>query len=298
MIRVNNVPSIPEGTPTIIPGINLSLYPLCITLGIIASIITIGYFWKREKYSSDILLKLIIITIPSALIGARLFYIFERLIADPANPFPGSQWYAIWEGGLSIQGGIIVPLFLNLWYLNSKKDIIDVKKAFGIILPTVLIGQAIGRWGNFANHEVYGRITDRESIIWLGSAIADNMFINGEYRQPLFFYEFLTSLIGYIIICWIILNLGLLKPGSTGALYLIWYGIVRTAMEPLREESYIYYTILSILFLVAGVILLIYFEFVGRKQYIIKKVGLLRQYEFKNARIILPLATSSKWINE
>ncbi|MGL4183818.1 MAG: prolipoprotein diacylglyceryl transferase [Metamycoplasmataceae bacterium] len=286
------------GQITYLPGTPIAVYSITMILGIFAAIITVMYFWKREKYSFEILLKIILITIPSAIIGARLFFIFERLIYNPGNPFPGSNWWAIWDGGLSIQGGVIVPLILNLIYLSTKRSVIDIKMAFGIILPTVLIGQVIGRWGNFANHEVYGNPTSYESIAWLGPNIAYNMFIDGAYRQPLFLYESLANLVGYILIVWVILNLGLLKPGSTGALYLLWYGIVRTAMEPLREEQYLYYSIMSIISIVAGILFLAFFEITGRKDYIIEKVGLIKFYKNKRINYNLVTTISTRWINE
>lgn len=287
-----------SGHPTwLIPNV-LSLYPFCIMLGMVAAIISIAYFWRKEKYQIELLLKLIIITIPSAIVGARLFYIFERLIANPANPFPGSSWYAVWEGGLSIQGGVIVPFIIDVLYLRSKKSIVDVRKAIGIILPAVLLGQAIGRWGNFANHEVYGMETSYESVSWLGDTIATNMYINGAYRQPLFLYESLTSIIGYVVIVWIVLDKNLLKPGSTGALYLLWYGLVRVAMEPLRVESYLYYTILAIISIIVGALLLAYFEITGRKIYNITRVYKTKFYVRKTSQFVVPTAVSTRWINE
>lgn len=259
-------PGFKEGDPTFLFG-TFSLYPFAIFLGILASIFSIAFFWNRNKYQWDILLTLIIITIPTSIIGARLFYIFERLIYNSDNPFPNSHWYAVWEGGLSIQGGVLAPLICDLIYLSFKKDVIDRRNVFGIILPTVLLGQAIGRWGNFTNHEVFGRIVSGDSLNWLGQTIKYNMLINGTYHAPLFLYESIANFLGYFIIVWVILNFGWAKPGTTGALYLIWYGLTRVVMEPLREESYSYYTILAVLSICFGVILAIYFEWNGLARY-------------------------------
>lgn len=282
----------------------LPLYPFCIIIGILLSILTVAYFWWKEKYPMDILLKIIIITIPTSILGARLFYIFERLIYNPTDPFPGSAWYAIWEGGLSIQGGVVVPTILNLLFIRKHKDVIDIRKAFGIILPTVLIGQAVGRWGNFANHEVYGKIVQEWEVSWLGPFISSNMFIadsagaTPEFRTPLFLYESISSLVGYILIVWVILNFGLTKPGTPGALYLIWYGITRVAMEPLREESYAYYTIIAVISIILGLILLFYFYKKSFKLYNIEIVGRTKLYILKTQQKAQLVTISKRWINE
>lgn len=291
-----------------VQGVSLNsfipLYPFCIVIGILLSILTVAYFWRKEKYPMDLLLKIIIITIPSSILGARLFFIFERLIYNPTDPFPGSAWYAIWEGGLSIQGGVLVPTILNLLFIRRHKNVIDIRKAFGMILPTVLIGQAVGRWGNFANHEVYGRIVQEWEVAWLGPFISSHMFIadtagaTPAFRAPLFLYESISSLVGYILIVWVILNFGLVKPGIPGALYLIWYGITRTAMEPLREESYAFYTIISVVSIILGIILLIYFYLKSFKLYNIEIIGMTRNYILKTQQKPQLVVTGKRWINE
>ncbi|MGL5732499.1 MAG: prolipoprotein diacylglyceryl transferase [Metamycoplasmataceae bacterium] len=283
----------------------IPLYPFCIVVGMIVAILTVAYFWRKEGYPIELLLKIIIITIPSAIIGARLFFIFERLIYNPENPFPGSHWYAIWEGGLSIHGGIVLPAILDLIFIRRHRNILDVRKTLGMILPTVLIGQAIGRWGNFANHEVYGKIVEEWEVSWLGPFISSNMYIADSagaapaFRAPLFLYESFSSIVGYILIVWVLLNFGLVKPGVPAALYLIWYGITRTAMEPLREESYAFYTILSIISIIMGLILWIYFHFQSFKLYNIEIIGRTRNYISKNQLKPQQLVvTGKRWINE
>lgn len=284
-----------EGDPIYLFG-DFRLYPFTMMLGIIASIFSILYFWKKNRYPLDIYLMLIIFTIPSAIVGARLFWIIESAI----NGDDLSRWYAIWDGGLSIQGGVFVPTVVDLLYLRKKRNIIDIRKAFGIILPNVLLGQAIGRWGNFANHELYGVETSYESIAWLGTAISWNMWIDGAFRIPLFLIESLTSLFGYILIVWVFLQLNTFKPGTTGGLYLMWYGIVRVIMEPMRDarDYEDWYLILAIIFIVVGLILVIYFEITGKKMY--EKIRYKKHswYYYNKKVQIMPVNISSKWINE
>ncbi|MDK2819226.1 MAG: prolipoprotein diacylglyceryl transferase [Mycoplasmataceae bacterium] len=282
----------------------IPLYPLTIMIGMLLAILTVAYFWRKEKYPIELLLKIIIITIPSSIIGARIFFIFERLIYNPTDPFPDSAWYAIWNGGLSIQGGVIFPTVLNLMFIRKHRDIIDIRKAFGIILPTVLIGQAVGRWGNFANHEVYGRVVEQWEISWLGPIITSHMNISaaaGEsplFRAPLFLYESVASLVGYVLIVWVVLNFGWTKPGTPGALYLIWYGVTRVSMEHLREESYFFYTALSIVSIVLGLLLMIYFYKNSFKLYNVEVNGWTKNYILKTQQKVMLVAVGTKWINE
>ncbi|MBN3535007.1 prolipoprotein diacylglyceryl transferase [Mycoplasma procyoni] len=249
----------------IIPNV-IPVYSFMILLGMVIAILTIAFFWKREKLSLDHLSILIFITIPTSIIGARLGFIFEQLIAGNVASLKG-VWWNIRAGGLSIQWGVIISALCDLLYIYFKRNVLDYRKALSYILPAVLIGQAVGRWGNYTNHEVFGKIDETgASVLWLGDTIAKNMYIirstdtEGALRVPLFFYEFLTSLIGYVLIVWVFNLFNWFKPGTTGALYLVWYGIVRASMEFLREEYYVFYFVLAILYIIIGLALVVYFE--------------------------------------
>ncbi|MBN4089732.1 prolipoprotein diacylglyceryl transferase [Mycoplasma enhydrae] len=253
------------------------VYSLTMMLGMLASILTVLYFWRREKYSFEQLSIMVFIALPTAIIGARFVFVIQQLIEHKG--WVNGPWYKmffIWEGGLSIHGGVITSTICCILYIvfskNQKK--IDLKKAFSIILPAVLIGQAIGRWGNFANHEVYGQIMSESSLAFriLTPTIRQHMFIGGHYRLPLFLYESIANLVGYLILVWILNYYNWLRPGTTGALYIVYYGIVRFGMEPLRQESYNIYKVISALYIVVGLVLLVMFEFVIKLKYNVYKV--------------------------
>ncbi|UUD35476.1 prolipoprotein diacylglyceryl transferase [Mycoplasmopsis caviae] len=249
----------------------IQVYSLTLMLGMIASILTIAIFWRREKYKWEYFLTLVLITVPSAIIGARLWDLVEEAIYNPNYNWSG--WYKVWEGGLSIQGGVVLAFLLDIFYVYTIRDKVDIRKVASIIIPNILIGQVIGRWGNYANHEVYGKIdyTGASVEIW-GRSFAQNMYISdslgAHYRYPLFLYESLANLVGYIILVWIINQFGLLKPGSSAALYFIWYGLVRLAMEPLRQQQYHMYTVAAIVFIGGGMIAFLLFEFFNPTHYI------------------------------
>ncbi|PAK21781.1 prolipoprotein diacylglyceryl transferase [Mycoplasmopsis agassizii] len=269
-----------EGTATYLFSIgswDFPIYTFTMLVGILTAIVTIAFFWYRQRYAMEELAVLVLITIPMSIIGARLWYIFERLIYNSANPFPNSAWYAVWEGGLSIQGGVILPTIANLIYIFFKRNKIDYRLAISFILPAVLIGQAIGRFGNFANHEVYGRIDydGSHTLIW-GETFARQMYIynatdpisSAALRIPLFLYEAIFSLAGYVVLVWIFNFFGLFRPGTVGGMYLFYYGVVRFIMEPLREESYDYYTIIAYIFVFFGALMVWYFEIFSTHRYV------------------------------
>ncbi|AMD81554.1 prolipoprotein diacylglyceryl transferase [Mycoplasmopsis canis UFG4] len=283
------------GTPSILFNIGsfqLHTYSLMILSGYLASILTIFFFWRREKMNMDVLFGLILITIPMGIIGSRLGFVFEELIYS-SDPFRGSAWYALWDGGLSIQGGVFFTIVADMTYVYTKRNVIDIRKATSIIIPTILVGQFIGRFGNYGNHEVYGKIdwSGNSSIFW-GKSFADNMYISdsvtdalgleGAYRYPLFLYEGLANLVGYLIIVWIFNLFWTFKPGATAGLYLLWYGILRLALEPLRQESFLYYSIIALAFAIVGGFIFIYFAFWSKVKYVTTvKNKVFKHYEYK-----------------
>ena len=264
-----------RGTPTWQVSF-LHMYPILMMVGVIASFLTIAYFWKRQKYSWEILQILTIIVVPYSIFGARIWY----LIAT------GSEWtfFGFFKfQGLAIQGGVMGALLGGGTFLWFRRHAVDMRTVAGIIMPAVLIGQAIGRWGNFDNHEVYGKIIDGDahSLDWL-TFIKPHMLISDKfgvhYRQPFFFYESMLNLMGYMGIVWVLLRRNKLKPGSTAAIYLIWYGITRLVMEPMRTPTDIMKwgnfqvsTFMSAIWIVAGVALLVWFQFITNPGSLVKR---------------------------
>ncbi|MBU4689445.1 prolipoprotein diacylglyceryl transferase [Mycoplasma zalophidermidis] len=286
---VAGVPANSGSTLFNIGSFPIRTYSITLLLGILASILTITFFWKREKYKFEILYTLIVLTIPSAIIGARLWDLVEVALYVPE--FDWSSWYKVWEGGLSIQGGVVLCVIIDSIYIYHKRHEVDFRKVLDIIIPTILIGQFIGRWGNYANHELYGKVDwDGSSVLIFGKNFAQNMFISdaysqslnqpGLFRYPLFLYEGLANLFGYIVLVWIINGFGLLKPGSSSSMYFIWYGLVRLALEPLRQDAYQLYTIASLVFIAIGSLFFIYFQFFNHIHYHKEKQGIRFRYVY------------------
>ncbi|MGL4948444.1 MAG: prolipoprotein diacylglyceryl transferase [Mycoplasma sp.] len=248
----------------------------------------------RYKVSYDIVFWFTLILIPTSIVGARFW---SACIGD----LKWENFFNFGSGGLAIQGGVIFSVIAALIYfpliLQKPKyhvqEVVDGKTYIrrpsmwiiaDVMLPMILFGQAIGRWGNFFNGEVFGGEVSYESISWLG-AIADKMQVvqgvtpGGDLYQladglnvnsfhaPLFFYEFLSNMSSWIVIYWCLPYIKQIKVGTIGSSYFIIYGITRFIMEPMRFNAFEFtgtYWLNGIL-LAVGVISLIMAQFICPK---------------------------------
>ncbi len=220
---------------------------LCVFLG----------FRACEKYcmSKDDLMDFILITVPSAIVGARLYF-----VAFSFDKYSDNLWkiFAINEGGLAIYGGIIGAIIAVTIVSKVKK--INTMKVIDFMLPYICLGQAIGRWGNFFNQEAYGGVTD---LPWgmTGNEIAIDF--EGSLVHPTFLYESLWCFLAFAVL--MILRKRLTIPGQMTSMYFILYGVERAIVEGLRTDSLMWgpvrvSQILSVLLVFLGVGLMIYFS--------------------------------------
>ncbi len=198
----------------------------------------LGYFlatkeFRRQKLPLTFLNDYFFYLVPIVIIGARLYYvIFEWEFY--ANNL--SQIIAVWNGGLAIHGGVFAGLIFTFYY--TKKHYINTLKLMDIVAPALIIGQAIGRWGNFFNQEAYGPATTLETLqkLPIPQFIIDGMNIAGTYYHPTFFYESMACLLGFIIMM-VVRRSKKIKLGQISAIYFIIYGIARFFIEALRQDS-------------------------------------------------------------
>lgn len=213
---------------------------------------------KRWNIPEDFMVNLFFYIIVFSLIGARLYYVLFNLDYYQANP---SSIFKVWEGGLAIHGGLIASLIVVIIY--SKKYKVNTFRLLDILVVSLLLGQAIGRWGNFMNGEAHGVATTLEHLqkLHIPEFIINGMNIDGTYYIPTFFFESIACFIGFIVL-YIFRNLKYTKIGNTTSLYLIWYGVVRFFIEGMRTDSLMLGNfriakIVSILMIIIGVIMFI-----------------------------------------
>jgi phosphatidylglycerol:prolipoprotein diacylglycerol transferase len=190
---------------------------------------------KKKGFIEDVF----IIAFPAGILGARLWYVWGQWELEFATQ-PFWKIFAVWEGGLAIMGGALGGALAGILYVYFKRKDIPIIKTVDFAVPTILVAQAIGRWGNFFNQEVYGVIADVEAWMWLPTFIREQMTINGSFRVPLFLIESMINLTGYFVIRFGV-GEGLKryrKQGDLALMYLVWYGLTRGIMEPLRNPAF------------------------------------------------------------
>lgn len=207
-------------------GKEIYWYALCILSGFLLGLLFVTSTCKKRGVDPDHIIDISIFGLVFGLIGARIYYcIFDW---DSIGSFVNI--FKIWEGGLAIYGAIIAAIITAYTYCRIKK--LNVFKVFDVCVPGLLIGQIIGRWGNFFNAEVYGEKTD--SIL--------RMSINGgDGVQPLFLYEGIWNLVGLILI--VLLRDKKKADGQVFFFYILWYSLGRLILEGMRQSQYILYAI-------------------------------------------------------
>lgn len=196
---------------------------------IIAAALALGYILalrcaKRKNIDSDTITDVVLYSTPAAVICARLYYVIFSF--DYYKDHPG-EIFEIWKGGIAIYGGIIGAVICAYIYCRIKK--LNTFRVFDCCIPSIALGQAIGRWGNFFNKEAFGAETD--------SFLRMTVFNNGKLINvhPTFLYESVLDLAIFIILY--IVNRKNAKDSTAFSLYLILYGISRFFVEGLRSDS-------------------------------------------------------------
>ena len=215
-----------------IGGITITWYAIFVLGGAMLVYWLTSRVVRKWGYKDSMLEDFFIMLLPIAILGARLYYVifeWQYYMDDPISIL------YIWEGGLAIHGGIIAGVLFGYCYF--KKHQVDALRLADIIFPFMMIGQAIGRWGNFMNQEAYGSIVDPSFFHGFPKFIADNMFIDGYYRMPTFLIEGVGNLIGFVLIYFIYRKYGRKKRGDLAYAYFVWYGMIRFFVEAFRTDS-------------------------------------------------------------
>lgn len=206
---------------------------------------------KRNKFDPEKIIDLIFWVVPAAIIGARLYYVIFKWDYYSKNL---NEIYKIWHGGLAIHGAVIAGAIVALIYTRKKS--LPFWKIADFIAPSLILGQAIGRWGNYFNQEAYGRETN---LPW---AITVNDPVKGIIKvHPTFFYESLWNFGLFLFLLWY----GKRKKadGEVFILYGIIYSLGRFFVEGLRTDSLMFMGIrvaqlVSALTIIAGIVFIRY----------------------------------------
>lgn len=207
-------------------GLDIYWYGIIITSAILIGFGLLFVLRKRAGLGADAPFDLMLFVVPLAILGARTF----SVIFEPSLGI--ADFFDIRNGGMSIIGSCIGgAIGITLYCIVKKKNFLSI---CDLICPLLLLGQAIGRWGNFFNAEVYGKEILDTTLQWFPLAVN----VGGRWFMALFFYESVLDFLGFVIL----ISLFYLSKRSKGVIlasYLTYYGLVRFVLESFRQERYI-----------------------------------------------------------
>lgn len=209
-------------------------YGLLIGLGMLCAYFLYIREIKRKGQNADRAFDRMFWSILIGFVGARLYYVafsWEDYQAD------WTRIFAIWEGGIAIYGGILAGLMSLIYWIRQQQ--LNIALELDMAAPALMIAQIIGRWGNFINQEAFGEKVNLAYLqaLHLPDFIVDQMYIEGDYRQPTFLFESLWNFVGFVLILFLRRRKKLLKEGEIAIFYTIWYGLGRAWIEGLRSDS-------------------------------------------------------------
>ncbi len=211
-----------------IQGLNIAWYGIIIASGLLLGIWLGNARARKRGWSSDLLLDFILLAVPLAVIGARTYYVAFEWEYFAANP---AKIIAINEGGLAIYGAVIGGFLAAFIFSRAAK--FPFLKLLDLVIPSLILGQAIGRWGNFINQEAFGALVTNPQLQFFPLAVYIQSL--GEWHQATFFYEsFCNSIL--LVVTLLTARKGV-KDGTLLATYFIGYGTIRAVIEGLRTDS-------------------------------------------------------------
>ena len=262
-----------------IGSMSVSWYSIFILMGFaLAIFLSCMKLWKWYKVPVDPFYWFILIGVPVAIFGAN----FWSCVLGPDNG--GKEWSQFWTDfgtGLAIEGGVMFTVLAAFIYFplilrRAKYQVRDlgsgepqVRKISiwvyaDAIVPTILIAQFLGRWGNYMNQEVYGAVVTNEALaLWLHDHLPW-MWLDSQqcWVQPLFLYEGIANMFMFLVLFFAAEFIPKKKAGDLSLCYFIWYGALRMALEPLRnpdfrDDGFGVTMITSLMFVIVGIILII-----------------------------------------
>ncbi|GAA4716300.1 prolipoprotein diacylglyceryl transferase [Brevibacillus fulvus] len=217
------------------------------------------YHTKRVGLDPDHILNMVVLIIPAAIICARAYYVIFEWENYKDNLL---HVFYVWEGGLAIHGGLIGGILAGAYYVRKHR--LPFLLLGDLLMPSVILGQAIGRWGNFINQEAHGGPVSAEFMSHFPAFIRDQMLIGGQYYHPTFLYESLWNLLVFVILLAMLYRFKKFD-GQVLFSYLILYSIGRFYIEGMRTDSLMIghalrtAQIVSLIMIALGAILLIVF---------------------------------------
>lgn len=242
--------------------ITIYWYGVIIAFGIFLGLYLATKEAERLGLQKELMTDLIIFAAPAAIIVARIYYVTFEWKQYVGQPW--WKWIAIWEGGIAIHGALIGAVITAIIFSRVKK--VSFWQIADITAPSIILGQAIGRWGNFMNQEAHGGPVSGafyENVMqYLPSFIVNQMCIDGVLYHPTFLYESLWNVLVFTLL--IVMRKYNPIRGEIFLTYTIAYSIGRFFIEALRTDSLMLFGVLrqaqflSLLLIIVAIVLIIY----------------------------------------
>lgn len=217
-----------------IGSIAVRWYGLILGTGALVGLLLAIREGKRFAIPQEFFMDLLLLGVPSAIIGARIYF-----VAFTWDQYKNNLWdiFKIWEGGIAIYGALIGAIICAVIMVRRRGY--NFWRIADICAPSLIVGQMIGRWGNFVNQEAYGGPTTEAFLrdyLHLPSFIVNQMNVEGVFHHPTFLYESLWNLVGLLLL-FVLRRQKFLRAGELFFSYFIWYSIGRFFIEALRTDS-------------------------------------------------------------
>ena len=225
----------------VVPGLEfgpfvIRWYGLLIASAVLIGVSLAQHLAKRRHLHPDIISDLSVWLVVGAIPAARLYYVLFQWSEYSRSP---GRILAIWQGGIAIHGAILGGIIAALIFARLKR--ISFWQLADLVAPSLILGQAIGRWGNFFNSEAFGDPTDLPWKLYIPPEHRPPALVNFEYFHPTFLYESLWNLMVFALLLTLFFRSLSGKPElKTGTLFLVYwvtYSIGRFAIEGLRTDS-------------------------------------------------------------
>lgn len=219
-------------SPVAIPiGHGVYWYGILICLGLVLAVMFCAWRAKDYGLTPDNLFDMILWQIPLCIIGSRIYYVvfYLDLYRNADGSLDWGRMFAIWDGGLAIYGTVIVAFIVLYVFCKRKKLSFGAFADLGVM--GLLIGQAVGRWGNFMNREAFGCETTLPWRMRLWTSASEYIEVH-----PTFLYESLWNLVGLALLFFVV-SKARTFDGENTCFYFIWYGMGRAWIEGLRTDS-------------------------------------------------------------
>ncbi len=238
----------------------IRFYAIVILLGALLALFLSDYRAHKAGFDWHFFDTVFLVAFPSGIVGARIWYVIASWSSEFLPVYQNSGFwagfgnmFALWNGGLAIQGGALLGIAAGVAYVAFRRRGTSVLQIMDFAVPTILVAQAIGRWGNFFNQEVFGHAVTLDAWGFLPTFITDNMqngssamlsgvrLPEGSIAAPLFLVEGVINLLFFFILAQGVpaVERKHYVHGDSAFGYFIAYGITRFVLEPLRNPAFI-----------------------------------------------------------